>query len=129
MSLVARHLESREIPTVIAGSAKDIVEHCGVPRFLFTDFPLGNSAGKPSDLTSQENTLEMALALLESAQAPRTTVQSSQIWSSSHDWKLDFQNVARIPSEEIKKRREEFDKIKSIGQQVRDNSLGTESEQ
>ena len=129
MSLVARHLESREIPTVIAGSAKDIVEHCGVPRFLFTDFPLGNSAGKPSDLTSQENTLEMALALLESAQAPRTTVQSSQIWSSSHDWKLDFQNVARIRSEEIKKRREEFDKIKSIGQQVRDNSLGTESEQ
>lgn len=129
MSLVARHLESREIPTVIAGSAKDIVEHCGVPRFLFTDFPLGNSAGKPSDLTSQENTLEMALALLESAQAPRTTVQSSQIWSSSHDWKLDFQNVARIPPEEIKKRREEFDKIKSIGQQVRDNSLGTESEQ
>lgn len=129
MSLVARHLESKEIPTVIAGSAKDIVEHCGVPRFLFTDFPLGNSAGKPSDLTSQENTLEMALALLESAQAPRTTVQSSQIWSSSHDWKLDFQNVARIPPEEIKKRREEFDKIKSIGQQVRDNSLGTESEQ
>ena len=129
MSLVARHLESREIPTVIAGSAKDIVEHCGVPRFLFTDFPLGNSAGKPSDLTSQENTLEMALALLESAQAPRTTVQSSQIWSSSHDWKLDFQNVARIPPEEIKKRREEFDKIKSIGQQVRDNSLGIESEQ
>tara|TARA_B100001175_G_scaffold289855_1_gene273885 strand:- start:186 stop:575 length:390 start_codon:yes stop_codon:yes gene_type:complete len=129
VSLVARHLESREIPTVIAGSAKDIVEHCGVPRFLFTDFPLGNSAGKPSDLTSQENTLEMALALLESAQAPRTTVQSSQIWSSSHDWKLDFQNVARIPPEEIKKRREEFDKIKSIGQQVRDNSLGTESEQ
>ena len=129
MSLVARHLESREIPTVIAGSAKDVVEHCGVPRFLFTDFPLGNSAGKPNDLKSQENTLEMALALLESAQAPRTTVQSSQIWSSSHDWKLDFQNVARIPPEEIKKRREEFDKIKSIGQQVRDNSLGTESEQ
>ena len=129
MSLVARHLESREIPTVIAGSAKDIVEHCGVSRFLFTDFPLGNSAGKPNDLKSQENTLEMALALLESAQAPRTTVQSSQIWSSSHDWKLDFQNVARIPPEEIKKRREEFDKIKSIGQQVRDNSLGTESEQ
>tara|TARA_E500000331_G_C17057285_1_gene626617 strand:- start:123 stop:491 length:369 start_codon:yes stop_codon:yes gene_type:complete len=122
-------LESREIPTVIAGSAKDIVEHCGVSRFLFTDFPLGNSAGKPNDLKSQENTLEMALALLESAQAPRTTVQSSQIWSSSHDWKLDFQNVARIPPEEIKKRREEFDKIKSIGQQVRDNSLGTESEQ
>ena len=37
MSLVARILEEAGIPTVILGSAIDIVEHCGVPRFLFTD--------------------------------------------------------------------------------------------
>ena len=41
------------IPTVIMGGAKDIVEHCGVPRFLFSDFPLGNSAGRPFDAESQ----------------------------------------------------------------------------
>jgi D-proline reductase (dithiol) PrdB len=33
VSLVARHLETNGIPTVIVGSALDIVEHCGVPRF------------------------------------------------------------------------------------------------
>ena len=123
VSLIARHIENKGIPTVIAGSAKDIVEHCGVPRFLFTDFPLGNSAGKPNDLESQDNTLELALQMLESARAPRTTTQSPQIWSSSHEWKLDFQNVERIPTDDLKKRRQEFDKIKSIGQQVRDHTV------
>jgi len=128
VSLIARQLENKGIPTVIAGSAKDIVEHCGVPRFLFTDFPLGNSAGKPFDLESQDNTLELALQLLESARAPRTTIQSPQTWSSSHEWKLDFQNIERIPMDELKKRRQEFDKIKSIGQQVRDHSKDTQSD-
>ena len=122
MSLVARHLENHGVPTVITGSAKDIVEHCGVPRFLFTDFPLGNSAGKPNDIKSQQNTLDLALTLLESARAPRTTIQSPQIWSDDQEWKLDFQNVDRISPEELKIRRTEFDKIKQIGQQVRDNT-------
>jgi hypothetical protein len=122
VSLVARHLENHGVPTVIAGSAKDIVEHCGVPRFLFTDFPLGNSAGKPNDIKSQQNTLDLALTLLESARAPRTTIQSPQIWSDDQEWKLDFQNVDRISPEELKIRRTEFDKIKQIGQQVRDNT-------
>ncbi|MEZ5231807.1 MAG: hypothetical protein R2749_03740 [Acidimicrobiales bacterium] len=47
MSLVARHLEANGIPTVIVGSARDIVEQAGVARFLFVDFPLGNPMGKP----------------------------------------------------------------------------------
>ena len=33
--------------SVIVGSALDVVEHCGVPRFYFTDFPLGNPCGHP----------------------------------------------------------------------------------
>ena len=35
------------MPTVVIGSARDIVEHCGVARFVFTDFPLGNPCGHP----------------------------------------------------------------------------------
>ena len=46
------------------GCAKDIVEHVGVPRFLFSDFPLGNAAGRPKDKASQKATLELALKLL-----------------------------------------------------------------
>ncbi|MGY3465392.1 cytochrome c1 [Bradyrhizobium sp. LM6.11] len=55
-ALVARHLEANGIPTVIMGCAKDIIEHAAVPRFLFSDFPLGNSAGKPHDIASQAQT-------------------------------------------------------------------------
>jgi len=29
-----------KIPTVVVGSARDVVEECGVARFLFTGFPL-----------------------------------------------------------------------------------------
>ena len=122
MSLTARYLESHGIPTVILGSAKDIVEHCGVPRFVFSDFPLGNSAGKPDDLESQAATLELAFKTLETAPAPRTTIQSPQRWTTSSDWKLDFQNIETIPQAEIKKRRAEFDRIKEIGQKVRDQT-------
>ena len=127
MSLIARHLEGNGIPTVIAGSAKDIVEHCSVPRFLFSDFPLGNSAGKPNDSASQDKTLDLALQLLESSRVPRTTVQSNQRWSTNDDWKIDFQNVDLMSKEEIRSRKEEFDKIKEIGQQVRDETLKTSS--
>src|SRR5215470_6974775 len=72
------------------GCAKDIVEHCGVPRFLFSDFPLGNSAGRPFDAESQALTLELALRVLESAPAARTTVQSPLRWREDASWKLDF---------------------------------------
>ena len=122
MSLTARHLEANGIPTVIMGCAKDIVELCGVPRFVFSDFPLGNSAGKPNDPVSQSETLELALKVLECAPGPRTTVQSPQRWSPDPDWKLEFQNVERIPKDELQRRREEFDKIKAIGQKVRDDT-------
>ena len=122
MSLIARYLEANGIPSVILGSAKDIVEHCGVPRFVFSDFPLGNSAGKPNDADSQSATLELALRVLESAPAPRTTVQSPQRWSDSLAWKIEFQNVEYMSAEEIARRRAEFDKIKQVGQRVRDNT-------
>ena len=112
MSLAARHLEENGIPTVIMGCAKDIVEHCGVPRFLFSDFPLGNSAGRPFDVESQTLTLELALRVLESAPAARTTVQSPQRWSEDAAWKLDYNNVERMPAEELARRRAEFDKVK-----------------
>ena len=67
MSLVARYLERNGIPTIVMGAAKDIVEHAGVPRFLFSDFPLGNSCGKPHEPDTQRFTLDLALKVLESA--------------------------------------------------------------
>jgi hypothetical protein len=114
VSLVARHLEANGLPTVIMGCARDIVEHCGVPRFLFSDFPLGNSAGRPFDVESQRLTLELALRVLESAPAARTTVQSPLRWRDDASWKLDFSNLDRLTPEEIAEKRREFDAVKEV---------------
>jgi hypothetical protein len=91
------------------GCAKDIVEHAAVPRFLFSDFPLGNSAGKPHDIPSQAFTLELALKVLESAPGPQTTVQSPLRWSADASWKLDYNNVERMSPEDLARRRRDFD--------------------
>jgi hypothetical protein len=122
VSLVARHLEAHGLPTVVMGCAKDIVEHCGVPRFLFSDFPLGNSAGRPFDVDSQAATLELALRVLECAPAPRTTVQSPLRWRDDADWKLDFDNLDRMTPEQIAERRTEFDQIKAVAKSKREQA-------
>mgnify|MGYP003351249429 CR=1 FL=1 len=114
MSLAARTLEAAGIPTLVMGCAKDIVEHVGVPRFLFSDFPLGNPAGKPKDKASQQSTIELALRVLESAVAPRTTVQNPIRWNGDGLWKLDYSNIDQLSKEEIARRREEFDRGKEI---------------
>ncbi len=119
-SLVARHLEANGIPTVVMGCAKDIVEHCGVPRFLFSDFPLGNGAGKPHDPASQAATLELALRVLESAPGPRTTLQSPQRWSDDASWKLDYANADRIAPAGLERLREEFEREKQRAKGVVD---------
>jgi len=113
-SLVARHIEANGIPTVLMGCAKDIVEHAAVARFLFSDFPLGNSAGKPHDAASQDQTLAAALTLLDTAAGPQTTMQNPIRWNADGLWKLDFLNLEQIGAEELKRRRAEFDRQKEL---------------
>jgi glycine/betaine/sarcosine/D-proline reductase family selenoprotein B len=113
-TLTARYLEANGIPTVVMGCAKDIVEHAGAPRFLFSDFPLGNSAGKPHDAASQDQTLEYALRVLESAIGPQTTMQNPIRWSESGKWKLDYSNIDQLTPEDLAARRAEFDLQKEL---------------
>ena len=122
VSLAARHLEENGIATVVMGCAKDIVEFVGVPRFLFSDFPHGNAAGRPKDPQSQAFTLELALRILESAPTARTTVESPLRWSTDSSWKLDYSNIERLSSEEIRQLREKFDRQKEIARDIRDKS-------
>jgi D-proline reductase (dithiol) PrdB len=119
VSLAARALEESGIATVVMGSAKDIVEYAGVPRFLFSDFPLGNSAGRPNDQASQDFTLRLALQLFAAAPAARTTVQSPLRWSASPAWKLDYCNIERLSREEIARRRAAFDAQKTVAKTLR----------
>jgi hypothetical protein len=129
VSLAARALEAAGVATVVMGCAKDIVEYVGVPRFLFSDFPLGNAAGKPNDPESQRMTLDLALRLLETAPAPRTTVQSPIRWAADPAWKLDYCNIDRLTPEEIAERRRSFDAVKEEAKRVRamDLPAGTTS--
>jgi len=120
VSLVARHLEAHGIATVIMGCARDIVEHCGVPRFLFSDFPLGNSAGRPFDVDSQAQTLELALRVLESAPAACTTVQSPLRWSEDASWKRDYLDLTKLSPATLAERRKEFDEGKSVARARRE---------
>lgn len=116
VSMVARHLEANGIPTVIIGSAKDIVEHCGVPRFVFNDFPLGNPCGHPWDRDMQISTVALALQLLDTATEPRTTLRSPFEWKADDpEWRGRYSRV----------RPEDREKLLAVGEERRrKQSLG-----
>ncbi|MEP3232310.1 MAG: glycine reductase [Hyphomicrobiales bacterium] len=117
-TLAARYLEEAGMPTVVMGCAKDIVESAGAPRFVFSDFPLGNGAGKPHDEASQKETLALALNLLDQATSPGT-VNNSQVWSRDHTWKEDYSNPEKLSPEELAQKRAAFDAGKQAAKSVR----------
>ena len=123
-SLLARYLEEAGISTVVMGAAKDIVEYCGVPRFLFSDFPLGNAAAKPKDPESQILNFELALRLLESAPAARTTMQSPLVWSVDPSWKLDYSNLEKLSKQEVERLRDEAEQARITARELRMKSVG-----
>jgi D-proline reductase (dithiol) PrdB len=106
VSLTARHLEENGLPTVVIGSARDVVEECGVSRFVFTDFPLGNPFGKPWDVEMQKSILRTVLDLLERAWLARTTVQTPFFWKNE-TWRKDFMRVEDSNREALAKEGEE----------------------
>jgi hypothetical protein len=119
VSLIGRHLETNGIPTVIMGCARDIVESAGVARFYWSDFPLGNSAGKPNDIASQTDTLRGALRLFDEATEPRTTAVSPQRWADDETWKLDFMNVDRLSADDIARLKADFQAQKDTASRIK----------
>jgi hypothetical protein len=99
------------------GSARDIVEECGVARFVFTDFPLGNPCGKPWDAEMQRSIVGIALDLLEQAWMPRTTIQTPYQWNND-EWREAFMRVDSANREALARegeaRRELQTKLKNI---------------
>jgi hypothetical protein len=124
LSLIARALEAAGLPTVIMGAAKDIVDLCGVPRFLFSDVPLGNAAGRPWDVASQDATLDLALRVLESAPAPRTTAQNPLRWPGPPSWRNDYLDLSRLTPGDIARERALNEETRRVSQGVRDAALG-----
>ncbi|MEM7100112.1 MAG: hypothetical protein AAF541_17725 [Pseudomonadota bacterium] len=114
MSLVARHLEGNGIPTLIIGSALDIVEHCGVPRYLFVDFPLGNPCGKPWDRAMQSRIMDHALNLFAQARQP-STEHSEEHWGSD-EWRSRYMEVSDANREELALKGEELREQRAVRQ-------------
>lgn len=113
VSLIARVLEQHNIPTVIIGSARDIVEHCGVPRFLFSDFPLGNPIGKPYDKNMQRDVVQLALSMLEAACEPNTTVDSPFEWSKDQSWRNDYMRILESDLEALRTKGEQRRRLRA----------------
>ena len=114
VSLTARVLEAGGIATVVVGSGRDVVEECGVARFLFTDLPLGKPLGRPGDVGTQRAVLDQALDLAERAWTPRTTVQSPVVWDrdDTNGWRHSFMlvndlNRALLAAEGDRRRRQQ----------------------
>lgn len=121
-TIAARTLEAAGIPTVVMGCAKDIVKKVGAPRFLFNDFPLGNSAGRPHDPQSQDIVLNSALDLMVSAETAGTTAQSPLKWIGKPQWKSLYSNPDLLSSDEIAERRAKFEEGKRVAKRIRDAS-------
>ena len=111
-----RHTLEIDCPDILARCQKDcttaavLVPNCPVCHHtlsLFCDFPLGNAAGKPHGKLAQALTLGLALKVLESAPAARTTVQSPQRWSDEWQWKPDYCNAERCSPQELARLRDE----------------------
>ena len=89
------------------GSALDIVEHCGVARFAFSDFPLGNPCGKPYDRAMQREIVAAALTLFETATQVRTTRRLPHRWGDDETWRDRYMAFDATQREELRRRGEE----------------------
>jgi len=100
--LTARTLETAGIAPAVIGSALDIVTPCGVPRYLFTDLPLGNSLGRPFQREMQYHTVETGLALVESTDGPCVVISDLR-WSDDDGWKLNYMKIDDSNREELRR--------------------------
>ena len=112
VTIAARHLEAAGLPTVVMGCAADIVAMAGAPRFAFSDFPLGNPAGRPFDTASQDRALENALWLLDHATGP-ASARNPDRWSSDEGWKRDYGRVDHLDAAALARLRRDFDREKA----------------
>lgn len=70
MSLIARHFEAKGLPTLILGSALDILTAGKPPRAVFLNYPLGFEAGRFKDTADQLAVVKQALAAFETMTEP-----------------------------------------------------------
>ena len=115
MSLVARHLEARGIPTLAIVSARDIIEAGRPPRAVFVDYPLGHTTGKPFDPADQLALLRAALEAWPSFEQPGRIIDLDRRWAEDEGWKADEMRAdggdERAPRDETPRYQLESDRL------------------
>lgn len=94
MSLIARHLEERGLPTFCLASAHDIITAGRPPRAGFVDYPLGHTTGKPFDADDQYRVVSAALQAFGNITEPGTLVTIESSWSDDDGWKASAMDPA-----------------------------------
>ena len=87
MCLIARYLEERGIPTLVVGTALDIVEYGRPPRAVFMDVPLGHGGGPLDDPSKQLAIARSAFVAFASATSPGQIVSLPHVWPHGEAWK------------------------------------------
>ena len=85
VGLIARALEAEGTTTTSISSAWTITAAANPPRAVFTDFPLGNTAGPPNDPDTQLAIARSALSAAFSITQPATIIALDHQWSEA--WK------------------------------------------
>lgn len=68
-------------------SALDITRAVNPPRAVFTDFPLGHTAGKPFDRRLQRQIMIETLSAFETMTKPGSIKMLPFEWDPDHSWK------------------------------------------
>jgi hypothetical protein len=84
--LLGRYLEENGIPTLIVGGALDIVKAGRPPRFVFCNYPLGHTTGKPFDPADQLRILRASLQAFEEIGGPEEIVELPAQWDADPGW-------------------------------------------
>lgn len=85
--MIAREIEARGIATVCLSSALSITRSVNPPRAVFTDFPLGHTAGPPHDRPLQRRIMIDTLSALDGIQVPGDVRHLPYLWPADPAWK------------------------------------------
>lgn len=64
-----------------------------MPRYAFTDLPLGNPVGPADDPDQQRRVLRTALAHAESAASPLSSVVIPTTWNGPENWASTYMSL------------------------------------
>jgi D-proline reductase (dithiol) PrdB len=97
VSLIARGLEARSLPTLSMSTLYELSQGFKPPRTVFLDFPLGCTAGKPNEPDLQRRILRDALCAAPKFGEPWSIVELPYQFSpnGNRDWEEIVKDMYR----------------------------------